>query len=1621
MVTPRKRIETFEELLRRVKQPKVPELGEGVFAVPDDAQARGINLPATAGLGLPPGWKLNRVDGVDSLTSPRGLTFKDIKLQDGKITNLKPFKGDRPVSLQKLPPISPEPLALKETPTLPELPPPPTLLPEDLGKALRTTGIPLEQYEALPEDVRATLVRPGEFLGGIELPGGVRGVEIGGEPVPFAERVGETVIAAARTPLFSIAGVGISASDIAAVALIAFGITQVGQAGWNMLLDRVLKRPGDLNILGERLTRAGINRNLAILERQRGIKIPPAAKQAFIDKYLKDMAASWARNVAGQGARINPQALQIASQNTYKATADAVNAEITALIPRATQTGALAAGTLPAGQEPTIASVTQKIASQQPLDIKERQLYANESQAVEAELQAQVPTEVPAEVPTRNIDEILSEKHPQINAFVFERPDSIRLQSIRVPKELQREGLGTAYINDLVAYADEVGKAITLSTGGRGFDFPKTKLIEYYKRFGFVENKGRNLDLRISDTMYRLPKEAPPTVAKPPVEAVTSEVAPVTPAVIEPTVAPTEVAPEVIPPTEVVTTPQQATREVERIQQQGQTAPETVPPQDAERAHVELAAPDGPQPPKPPVPPEAKPAGREPDDILREISEKGFNERADQTLLRLHEAAISNETRRTGITIKEGGQKLNKLNIGTWRRDHLIPRPKDIPKLDELYIALHNPSGVATGEVKVPKGFEDVYEELRALADWDTVSRIDFDPNAATIDDWFFRGWKPPQDMFTTGQARLGVKPRVLKTPRVDATYQEMRDLGFEPLFWNPYEQWGYRHNIGMKYEGQMNLIKYLKGMGEELIRPHDGGPIPVGWRVPEIGPAFEGKPFAMKDPDTGIPGVMYTRRWITDGKVANTLESIYGKRPNLGRFVVKGREIDPLSIIDAITFIPKRAKLFGSFFQQVDFLTRAGAGSWSQAVDALIAGKPIESVKALAKFPITFEKVLQANFSPTTRLKLSKQLDSTEPLVQGRPGITLKGISDAGLSTIDPTIFPADMDKLVRDVATETGILGKGKRFVSMVGDIESAMRRGLFQGVYPAAITTDIKNNIAQMVARQHPSLNDAQINSIIARIANIKYSTIPASQSVIQNRILRETLRRLFFSVGESEGLLRQATNAFHGPNKRFWWKHFIGVYLFVIATASIIHFASTGKPLPADRYSPISQDNWGPLPFGYNTKFAAPDIPIKGRGGVNLTLDLVGQMDTAFRVLDPVNFITSRESVFVRAAQNQISGTDFYGAPIDDLGPGGIVSRTSQLLFDLFAPIGAGPLTQEVIREALPTAREVIPRAEDRLGLSGLAIQATGLNLRAETTLNLLDRHARESGFLKADGTPVESWSDLEPYQKKELSKNEELQTELDLRSIAAIERQQLKAQGFATLDDLDQERVARGEALVSEFFARLEREGVDASDEAFNFRSEATALKREISVRKAQVDEDFQLFKETGKVEKDPNKRALNEYYSTYDRATNKSGTIDWDKQEAFERAFRRGWTGAQEAYVDRNIGLTEWGPLFNEYEIARRTLSDSGYWDTPAEDRKKFRRDNPEIEAILIGKFYGYVPLIEQGRTTKITGRASITPTSVFGGAGGGVSRPRQAAPTFPKFKTPKISTGLSISAPRAP
>ncbi|MCK4871066.1 MAG: hypothetical protein KAS93_08155, partial [Gammaproteobacteria bacterium] len=100
-------------------------------------------------------------------------------------------------------------------------------------------------------------------------------------------------------------------------------------------------------------------------------------------------------------------------------------------------------------------------------------------------------------------------KKQGVNLGIYEQPNEIHIQTIIVPKEIRRQGIGSEVMSQVVEYADSVGKLLTVTPAEKD-DFhgttSKARLKRFYKRFGFVENKGRNKDFSINARdMYREP------------------------------------------------------------------------------------------------------------------------------------------------------------------------------------------------------------------------------------------------------------------------------------------------------------------------------------------------------------------------------------------------------------------------------------------------------------------------------------------------------------------------------------------------------------------------------------------------------------------------------------------------------------------------------------------------------------------------------------------------------------------------------------------------------------------------------------------------------------------------------------------------------------------------------------------------------------------------------------------------------------------------------------------------------------------------------------------------------------------------------------------------------------
>lgn len=80
----------------------------------------------------------------------------------------------------------------------------------------------------------------------------------------------------------------------------------------------------------------------------------------------------------------------------------------------------------------------------------------------------------------------------------------LSLHKIVVPEAMRNQGTGTKAMQDIINYADSQNKTIAL-TPSSDFGGNKNRLTGFYKKLGFVENKGRNKDYEISESMYRSP------------------------------------------------------------------------------------------------------------------------------------------------------------------------------------------------------------------------------------------------------------------------------------------------------------------------------------------------------------------------------------------------------------------------------------------------------------------------------------------------------------------------------------------------------------------------------------------------------------------------------------------------------------------------------------------------------------------------------------------------------------------------------------------------------------------------------------------------------------------------------------------------------------------------------------------------------------------------------------------------------------------------------------------------------------------------------------------------------------------------------------------------------------
>jgi len=99
----------------------------------------------------------------------------------------------------------------------------------------------------------------------------------------------------------------------------------------------------------------------------------------------------------------------------------------------------------------------------------------------------------------------LEAEFPGLDLDLYDTNAGYILSKIALPKEERGFGIGTQVMRRLIDIADSEGKMIAL-TPDTTFGGSKSRLIQFYKRFGFVPNKGRNKTFDFRETMVRYPR-----------------------------------------------------------------------------------------------------------------------------------------------------------------------------------------------------------------------------------------------------------------------------------------------------------------------------------------------------------------------------------------------------------------------------------------------------------------------------------------------------------------------------------------------------------------------------------------------------------------------------------------------------------------------------------------------------------------------------------------------------------------------------------------------------------------------------------------------------------------------------------------------------------------------------------------------------------------------------------------------------------------------------------------------------------------------------------------------------------------------------------------------------------
>lgn len=79
----------------------------------------------------------------------------------------------------------------------------------------------------------------------------------------------------------------------------------------------------------------------------------------------------------------------------------------------------------------------------------------------------------------------------------------VEVARIIVPREVRRAGVGSAIMREVTAWADRTGTPLCLTPSTAHGATSVKRLTGFYRRFGFLPNRGRNKDFMTKEAMRR--------------------------------------------------------------------------------------------------------------------------------------------------------------------------------------------------------------------------------------------------------------------------------------------------------------------------------------------------------------------------------------------------------------------------------------------------------------------------------------------------------------------------------------------------------------------------------------------------------------------------------------------------------------------------------------------------------------------------------------------------------------------------------------------------------------------------------------------------------------------------------------------------------------------------------------------------------------------------------------------------------------------------------------------------------------------------------------------------------------------------------------------------------------